>query len=104
MQYADLVLKIIILFFLAATSELAFKKRKWGLMLLALAVWITFFRTAILRAISLYTGVFNGASEFIVNNILNFFMQGLGLIITDIIILLGTLLAFLIVAEGKKYD
>lgn len=104
MQYTDLALKILILFFLAATSELAFKKRKWALMLLALVVWITFFRTTILRAVSLYAGAFGEVNKNLINNIFNFFMQGTGLILSDIIVLIGTLMAFIIISNNKKHD
>jgi N-acetylmuramoyl-L-alanine amidase len=100
-EIADLVLKILILFFLGACSEIAFKKRIWGLWLLSLGFWITFFRTAVLRAISIYIGAFQHSPEGLINQIQGYLMNGQGVILTDILALIGAFITFVFLVTIK---
>lgn len=98
----DLVVKLLILFFLAATSELSFKRRSWGLMFLTLGLWLTIFRAAILRASVIYAGVFNHTSQDVIRVIQRGLMSGSLSLVTDIIALLGSMIVFVFVAAEIK--
>ena len=98
----DLIFKIFILFFLAAASEMAFKKRFWGVMLLTLGFWLTFFRTTILRSIVIYAGIFNHTPQAVISTVQTALMGGFIVIFTDLIALLGTLLTFIFLASEFK--
>lgn len=94
----DLAVKIATLFLLGGISELAFKKRRWAVMVLSFAVWVTLFRIVILRAISVYAGVFNHVSTKTIQELQGFFMNGNGVLITDIFLLIGVIAGFIIVS------
>ena len=94
----DLIFKIIILFILAATSQLAFKKRLLGVMILTLGFWLTFFRTAILRAIVISSGLFDKVPKEMIKMIQEALMSANIVIITDIIALIGSIITFIFVA------
>lgn len=98
----DLIVKLLVLFFLAATSELSFKKRSWGLMFLALGVWLTIFRAAILRASVIYAGVFNHTSQEVIKIIQKGLMSGSLSLVTDVIALIGSIIVFVFVAAEMK--
>lgn len=94
----DLAVKLITLFLLGGISELAFKKRRWAVMILSFGIWATIFRTAILRAISLYSGVFNHTSTKTIDDLRIFFMNGYGVFITDLLFLIGVIIGFIIIS------
>lgn len=94
----DLAIKITTLFLLGGTSELAFKKRRWAIMILSFAVWATLFRTTILRAISIYAGVFNHISAKTIQEVQGFFMNGYGVLVTDFLLLIGVIAGFIIIS------
>ena len=100
----NLLIKVIDLFFLAAVSQVAMKKRIWMVSLLALATWVSVFRAAILRAMSLYVGVFQKESPEIVKSLLDFFMSGAVGNVTDILILIGSVAAFALIASEKSHQ
>ena len=104
----DLIIKIIILFLLTATTEISFKKRFWARMILSLAIWVTFFRLTILRAVAFYIGVFGHTDKHTINYIQNILMNDWGVIVTDIIAALGIFACFLItvteVSKRRRFD
>lgn len=94
----DLILKILIMFFLAATSELAFKRRMYGTMFLTLGLWLTVFRTAILRASVIYIGIFNHTSQDVIQMLQRTMMGGWFVISTDMIALIGSIFTFIFIS------
>jgi len=100
----NLLVKIIDLFFLAAVSQVAAKKRIWMVSILALGFWASVFRAALLRAMALYIGVFQKESPHMVQSIMDFLMSGAFGNITDILILIGSVLAFILIATEKTHQ
>ena len=98
----DLVFKLLILFFIGGFSEIAFKKRYWERLILSLGIWLTIFRTAFLRAIAAYDGVFNHALTDQVRQLQNFLMNGFGAYFTDFVLLVGSFAVFLMIVTEKK--
>jgi len=100
----DFIIKAMILFFLAATSQMAFKNRQWAAMLVTLGLWLTVFRTAILRATTLYVGFFGAAHSTpeLVRFIQGSLMSGWIVIVTDLIALIATLFAFVMYSGDNK--
>ncbi len=99
----NLVIKVLTLLFLAAESQTAAHKRYWAVTILSLAVWLTVFRLAILRAIAMYLGVFGKeAATGLVDGIRVFLMGSDGATATDIILLVGVIVTFVFVASAKS--
>jgi hypothetical protein len=91
-------MKLLVLFFLSAVSEMAFKRRSWGIMLLSLGFWLTFFRLAIARAAALYVGVFAKADNQIVDLLHTIVVSPEVAIFTDFVALTGAILTLILLS------
>lgn len=92
MQIASFIIRILLLQILAITSEMALTKRLWGLGVFLVTVWLTVFRLAFLRAVSLYMGVFGKPGEVIfTDKMRDWLVAGQTTNIFDILMLLGAL-------------
>lgn len=100
----NLMIKIVDLFFLAALSQVAAKKRIWMVSILALGFWLTVFRAALIRSMSLYVGVFQKESPEIVKGLMDFLQSGAVGNITDLLILIGSVAAFALIASEKTHQ
>lgn len=98
----DLIIKFLTLFFLAATSQMAFRNRFWGVMMISLGLWFTVFRTTILRATVLYAGVFNHTSPQLLRMIQSYLMGGPIVVFTDFLAMVGSFLAFILYTGDFK--
>lgn len=104
MNEIDLIIKIVTLFFLAATSQVSIQKRLFRVGLLSSVLWVTTFRLALLRAVSLYAGVFGKESDLLVDELRDFLMGGVFVVITDLVLLLGIIAAFVFVVTTRDRD
>ena len=93
-NYLDLSFKFLTLFFLAGASQMAFKNRQWGAMIITFGLWFTVFRTALLKSASLYVGVFNYMSPEIIDRAMKSLMTGNIVVFTDFIALVASFLGF----------
>ena len=102
MDWVNLIEKFLLLNLLGVCSELALKKRYWNLWFLMLALFITYFRTTLLRAVSMYVGVFSKMPVNKVVAICDFLQGSLATTITDSIILIAVILTYLTLQSIQK--
>lgn len=100
-DWINLVLKLVTLLFLSAASQAAFHKRLWATGTLCLAIWITIFRLALLRAIAVYAGVFGKESPYLVEKIRAYFQSAHTANATDLLILLGAIVVFYFISQQR---
>lgn len=92
MQIASFIIRILLLQVLAIASEMALVKRLWGLGVFLITVWLTIFRLAFLRAVSLYMGVFGKPEEIMfTDKMRDWLVAGQTTNIFDGLMLLGAL-------------
>ena len=85
----NIILRILILFFAAASSEVAMGKKMWAISFLLFAVWLTFFRLTLYRVTSIYLGVFSHEVPSFVDNLRILVQSSTIANITDLLTLLG---------------
>lgn len=95
----NLIIRIVILQFVGATSEVAFKRRDWSLVILSFGIWLTTFRLAIFRATSIYIGVFKYESVERVASIQTFITSGAVGNVTDLVLMVGVVLTYIELAK-----
>lgn len=98
----SLVMRLIMLMFLAATSETAMRKRMYFVSLLTGAVWITVFRLAFLRAVSIYAGVFAHEPSSFIDNVMAILSSSKVSNWTDFLLLIAVLAMFIAVGYHKS--
>ena len=97
----NLIIKILILLFLAATSQLAMHKRVWPTAIICSAVWISVFRLSILRAMMLYVGVFKKETPEFITQSSNMLRSGAVSNIADTFVLVATIILFINLATQR---
>lgn len=95
----NLIIRIFILQFVGATSEVAFKRRDWSLVALSFGIWLTTFRLAIYRAATIYIGVFKYESVERIDSIRNFITSGAVGNVTDLVLMVGVILTYIELAK-----
>lgn len=90
----NFLLKIACLFFLGLTTELSMRRHFFALTVFLSSVWATVFRLSILRAVAIYVGAFGHEPVRIVNGVRNALQSSTVATITDIGVLIGTILLF----------
>lgn len=98
----DLVIKSITIFFLGATSQMAFKNRHWGAMIVTFGLWFTVLRTLILRMTTIDIGVFLYLDPQIIKLVQTNLMGGPIVLFTDIVALITTFFAFVMYSGKDK--
>lgn len=104
LDWINLVQKIVLLNLIIACSELSLRKHFFNLWFLMLSLFITYFRTTLLRAISIYVGVF---AKLPANKVIMFrdFLQGsLATTVTDSIILVSIIFTYFMLQSAKKIN
>lgn len=98
----SLIMRIIILYFLIVTSHEAFRKRLWGFVILSLGLYLNIFRLALLRAMTIYIGVFQYNHKDLVDQWRTALMSSPYGLLADIPFLIGTMAIFFYVIAQKK--
>ncbi len=101
-DYINLAIRFLILFFVAATSEVAITKKHISLAFLLFALWISFFRLTALRAVSSYVGVFSYDHSPFVNNLMASLTRANLTNVTDFIMLVAVIILFIDISKTKK--
>lgn len=95
----NLIIRIVILQFVGATSEIAFRKRHVGLTVLSFGVWLTTFRLAVYRSTSIYIGVFKYENPENIKKIQDFLLSAVAGNVTDIVLMIGVILMYIAISK-----
>lgn len=101
-EAVGLIIRIFIVFFSAAASEVALSKRLYGVALLFLGLWVTFFRLGFLRAATYYVGAFQHESFMQIVNLQTFLKSPQITNVTDGLVLVGVIVSFYWIVRLKK--
>lgn len=100
----DLIIKFILLFLLNVEIELFLRSKRYSLAVFFSGVWTMVFRLTLLRAISMYVGVFSYQSSYTLLRLRDT-IQGIGWsLVTDILLLVGTILVFYAIKRSYLSD
>ena len=100
----NFIIKVACLFLLGAITELCLRRRFFALTIFVTGVWLTFFRLAILRAISFYVGVFRYDPASVVITIRDTFQGSLFSTFTDSVVLIGIVILFRWISREVKEE
>lgn len=98
----SLIIRVVILYFLIVISHEAMRKRMWAFVILALGLYLNIFRLTILRAMTIYLGVFNYNHKDLIDGYRQALMSSPFGLLADIPFLIGTFAIFLYVVTQKK--
>ena len=94
MDMLNIIIRFFILFFGAATSQIALENRKYALAFLMFGIWITIFRLTIYRVAIASVGLFGHEEEVIVDGFINFVLSSAAGNVTDSLLLIGVIAIF----------
>lgn len=95
MELANLIIKILIVFCSATSSQIAFEKRNYPLGVLCFGIFATFFRLSFIRAATAYAGVFSHENLQIIDHVYQTLTDASVANVTDIIMLASVLYVFI---------
>lgn len=95
----NLSIRIALLLLIGATVQTAMSKRMWAIFVFALTVWFLTFRLTLLRAVSIYAGVFSHEKIEFVDNLKNVLVSGWFNNFLDILFLIGAFVLYIYVAH-----
>ena len=98
----NLVMRIIMLNLIGATSEIALKKRLFAMWFFLMTLFFTMFRLTLLRVVAMYIGVFAHEPKTQVNNLLAFLSSSSVVNFTDAFLFLGIIVIFLMVHAHQR--
>jgi len=98
----NLGMRLIILFLTGVISQLTFQKKFYSLTIFLFGVWTTIFYLTLLRAISMYAGVFRNLDGDFLLHFKYFLMDSYFTNIPTFIILIGSILLFFWIKDCYK--
>lgn len=101
-DYINLIIRVLILFFTAMSSEIAMGKKLYSISLLLFAVWVTIFRLTLFRAVTAYIGVFQHESNSFVVGTAATLSGSQFANFTDFILLVAIILLFIDIIKFKR--
>lgn len=90
----DLIVKFIALFLLTAQADLLLRHKVYSFSIFFSGVWLVIFRLTLLRAMSMYIGVFGCQTPELLGGILDFLQSPETSLFLDSILLIGSLATF----------
>ena len=100
----DLIIKFMLLFLLNVEIELFLRSKRYSLAVFFSGVWATVFRLTLLRAMSMYIGVFGYQSSYTLLKLRDT-IQGIGWSLAiDSLLLIGTILVFYSIKRSYLSD
>lgn len=90
----DLIVKFIILSLLTAQAEIFLRHKSYSFSVLFSAVWLVVFRLTLLRAMSMYVGVFSYQTPELLGNVLYVLQSVETSLLLDSVLLMGSLATY----------